>query len=211
MKKTLFILLILLLLTACGTQTTDIVEDTTSEEIILEEQIVEEVRALPDAEPYYYIYKDETREILGKTFKLNQIYSTGSVDITIEGKLYNIGGTKQEEIIDGLSFYIDLINTDYKDVNNNYVKIKVEELNLENNQYIIERFKRITIGDKDLYLKEVRTDGKITLAVYDKGTIVGEEERFGRGITEELNGIAVTNIKGYYLISYYAIIQAEQI
>jgi len=204
MNKILFIIPILLLFAACSStqliQLEEVNSSTESQEIIT----IEETE-LP--EPYYNISEGETIKILDKTITLKRIYQNPEIVLLVDGTEYTIKQTKQQEIIEDITAEIILTNTD--DLKNSYIVIKLEPLNLNDNEYIIRKNEITNVGTKDIILSESSSDGSIKINVYNKDTTIGYTENLNHGETATTNGLAVTNIKNYYLVNQYAIVQIE--
>lgn len=205
MNKVLFIIPILLLLAACSSETTQLEElktetqDTqTAIDIFIEADV---------PEPYYNLSEGETIKVLGKTITLKRIYQNPQIELVVDGEQTTIKQTKNQEIIDDITIEIILTNTD--NLKDNYVVLKIEPLILEDNQYIVEKNKITNIGNKDLILDSSKSDGSITINVYDKGTKIGDEDNLKRGETSTIYGLTITNVHNYYMVNQYAIVEVS--
>jgi hypothetical protein len=205
MKNTI-IALLLLLLAGCTTETVVLeeVESTSITALTVAELPVE----VEDIAPYYDFDEGETKIILGHEITL--------IDISLEPKVLvevdNIKGklieTKNEEIINTMKISIERL--DKTDINNPKATLKIEELDLEANQYIIQRNVRVQIEDKDVVLIDSKSSGHISVMVYDRNDMKSEEETLAKGESLEINSLTITNLKNYYKVNQYALITAYE-
>lgn len=205
-------LLILVLLAGCTAPQVEL-EEVVNESIIeeLPEVIIEEEPIIIEEQeqtgPYYDFYEGDTIEILGHSITLDKIHLNPEISLTVDSTETSIKETKSEEIIENLRILIQEIHDVYQQ--EKYVTLKVEELNLGENEYIIRKGEKIIIGDKELILEESRTNGYIQVSVYNKGSVMGETESVKRGESLSIYGVTVTNLKNYYKVDQYAWIIAE--
>ena len=151
MKK-LIALLFVVFLVGCTAPQVEL-EEVTNDSIIeeLPEVIVEEEPVIvEEAEtgPYYTFYEGDNKEILGHSITLTKIHLNPEITLTIDGTETSLKETKNEEIIDDMKILIQEIHDVY--LEEKYITLKVEELVLGENEYILRKNERITIGDKDL-------------------------------------------------------------
>lgn len=211
MKKIIAIVM-LLFLAGCTAPQVEL-EEVTNDSIIEElPQVIEEEPIVVEEEPketgpYYTFYEGDTQEILGHTITLDTIHLNPQVTITVDGEETTLKETKSEEIIDNLKMMIWEIHDVYQE--EKYISLKIEELQLEDNQYILRKGQRVTVGDKDLILEESRTNGYIQISVYNEGSSIGETESLKKGESVEIYGVTITNVKNYYKVNQYAWVIAE--
>lgn len=203
MKKYILLIFLFIFITACTNSQQTLKEVNNTQEIVISENIIE------DTAPYYNFTQGETRDILGNKIIVNNIYQKAMVDLSVNGDRIQITNTKSEEIIDGLKMQIQVFHYNQKDPLDTYVTLKIEELELQDNEYLIKQNQRQTINNKDVILELSRGDGKITVSVYDKGTIIGDTKSIQPGETAEIYGLKITNEKSYYKITQYALITVE--
>ncbi len=205
MKKLISLLILVFLVgcTAPQVELEEVVEESIIEElpevVVVEEPVLIEVK---ETGPYYDFYDGDTQEILGHSITLTKIYLYPEISLTVDNTETSIKETKNEEIIGNLKILIQEIHDVY--LEEKYVTLKIEELNLGENEYIAVKGERVTIGDKDLVLEESRTNGYIQVSIYDKGTLIGETESLKRGESLSIYGLTVTNLKNYYKVNQYA-------
>src|SRR3989338_8896520 len=184
MKKVIAILL-LLFLVGCSAPKVEL-EAVTNDSII--EELPEVIETEEISAPYYDFYEGDTKEILGKSITLEKIYLNPQIDITVGDTETGIKENYQEE---------------------KYVTLKIEKLELGENEYIIQKNEKRTIGTKDILLEESRTNGYIQVTVFNKGTSIGDTESVKHGESVEINEVTVTNLKNYYKIEQYAWVTIE--
>ncbi|MSR86043.1 hypothetical protein EXS74_01450 [Candidatus Woesearchaeota archaeon] len=209
MKK-LFTLFLLLILAGCSAPQVEL-QEVTKESVITEipdvvEEVMVEEPIEEDTPPYYYFFEGESKEILGSTITLLEVNSGPEVELTINGEDATIKNTKNEEIIGDLKVVIDSVTYSYNEENiqERSAILKVEELDLGNNEYIIRKGDITTVGSKDIILEESRGSNVIIVTVNDKGRISGYTEEIKRGESIYIYGITVTNLKNYYNDEQYA-------
>ncbi len=204
MKK-IFILIFLLLIAGCTEPVVEL-EEITGDSIFTEvPPLIQEIEQ--DTAPYYNFSEGDTKEILGREIKVTNIAKGPSVDLIIDGKEESLIETKNEELIDNLKVMIYFVKDEYNSTD--YVTLKIEEFYLYNNEYILKKGEKVNIYDKDVILEESRYDNSIFISVYDEGTKIGYTEKIKKGETISLYGVDVTNIKNYYKINQYALINIE--
>ena len=176
--KNIIIVLLLLLLAGCTTETV-VLEEVESTPITAMTVAELPVEVEEDIAPYYDFYEGETKIILGHEITLTDISLEPEVLVevdNIEGRLIE---TKNEEIINTMKISIERL--DKKDINNPKATLKIEELNLEANQYIIPKNVRVQIEDRDVVLTDSKSSGHISVMVYDRNDMKGEEETLAKG------------------------------
>ncbi|HIJ05159.1 MAG TPA: hypothetical protein HA370_03545 [Nanoarchaeota archaeon] len=203
MKKVIAILL-LLFLVGCSAPKVEL-EAVTNDSII--EELPEVIETEEISAPYYDFYEGDTKEILGKSITLEKIYLNPQIDITVGDTETGIKETKTEEIIEDVKIMIWEIQDNYQE--EKYVTLKIEKLELGENEYIIQKNEKRTIGTKDILLEESRTNGYIQVTVFNKGTSIGDTESVKHGESVEINEVTVTNLKNYYKIEQYAWVTIE--
>ena len=201
MKQILPILFILFLL-GCSTPQIELQEVTNKSIVEDIPQTIEQEEPEIDTFPYYNFSEGETKEILDHKISLIKMYTNSIVDITVDGKENTLQETKNEEIIDNLRIQIYLIHDEY--LQEKYATFKIEELILNDNEYILRKGEKITLDEKEIILEESKTNGYIQISVYNKGTVIGETQNIKRGESVEINGITITNLKNYYKVEQYA-------
>ena len=196
--------LLFLLLAGCSTET-----------IILEEISNVDITGMTVAEPteedtvpYYDFTEGETKTILGRSITISDIQQTPEVILLVDEVSGKLLETKKEEIVNYLRISINKI--DLTDINNQKVTLKIEDIHIENNQYILTKNTKTTIRNKDVFLTESRSSGNIEVTIYDKGTTKGDETRIASGETVEIYGLTITNIENYYRISQYALVSVQE-
>lgn len=203
MKK-LFTLFILLLLAGCTAPQIDL-EEVTDESAVEELPDIltneEEEEITENTAPYYNFTEGQTQEILGHEITVIKINPNPILDIIVDGKENTLKETKNEELIEDLKIQMYYIHDIY--LQEKYVTLKVEKLELEDNEYILRKDEKITIGDKDIVLEQSKTNGYIQISVYNKGTVIGDTQDIKRGSSLEINGVTITNIKNYYKVEQY--------
>ncbi|MDP3727844.1 MAG: hypothetical protein Q8R18_00150 [bacterium] len=204
--KTLIAIFLLLFVVACSAPKIEL-EEVTNDSIIGELPEIIEVVTEETSAPYYDFYEGDTREILGHSITLEKIYLNPQVDITVDNTEAGVKETKSEEIIEDLKITIWKINNNYQE--EKYVTFKIEALELGENEYIIQQNEKRTIGSKDIFLEESRTNGYIQVSVYNKGTLIGETKNVKSGESLEVYGVTVTNLKNYYKVEQYAWLMIE--
>ncbi len=212
MKK-LFTLFLLLLLAGCSAPQVEL-QEVTNQSIITEiPDVVElpEPDLLLDIGPYYDFSEGESKKILGSTITLVQVNQGPEVELTIDGEDTSIEDTKSEEIIGDLVISVDSVTYSYDEENIQVrsATLKVESLDLGDNEYILRKQERITVGVKDILLEESRGDGSIDVIVYDTGRNSGEDARIKRGESLYIYGVTITNLKNYYKTEQYAWVLIE--
>jgi hypothetical protein len=205
--KNIIIALLLLLLAGCTTETV-VLEEVESTPITAMTVAELPVEVEEDIAPYYDFDEGETKIILGHEITLTDISLEPKVLVevdNIEGRLIE---TKNEEIINTMKISIERL--DKTDINNPKATLKIEELDLQTNQYIIQRNVRVQIEDKDVVLTDSKSSGHISVMVYDRNNMKGEEETLAKGESLEINGLTITNLKNYYKVNQYALITAYE-
>jgi len=209
----LFVFITLLsLLVSCTSEPATLTELTGS--TVIEEAVLEEEEALSE-EPqtatvqYYDFTEGETREVFGHTITVTTISTSAMIDILVDNDATSIKETKSEEIVGRLKISIEAFDYGYAPKGETFVTMKFEELELEDNELIIEKGVRQTVGNKDILLESSRTDGAIYVSVYGKGTTIGDTQKIHTGETVEVYGLKITNIKNYYKVRQYAWVLVE--
>lgn len=206
MKK-IILALMLLLIAGCTTETAvleEIQESPITAMTVAEIPVLEE-----DTSPYYTFTEGETKIIDDHKITLTEITLEPKVFVEVDGIEGSLVETKNEEIINEVKIYIDKI--DRTDINNPIITLKIEELNLEDNQYILIKNTRVRIENKDVILLNSKSSGHISIMVYDKNDIKGEDGTLAKGETLELNSLSITNLKNYYKVSQYAIVEVQKL
>ena len=203
--KTIILLVIIVLLAGCTAPQVELEEVTESDTEEVSDLITEEDL---DTSPYYNLSEGETIVVLGHEISLTKIYPNPEVDIIVDNKETKIKETKNEEIIDDLRMMIYFIHDEY--LQEKYVTLKIENLELGENEYILHKGERLTLGSQDIVLESSKTDGYIQVSVFNKGTIIGETKEIKREETLEVNGISITNLKNYYKVEQYAWLIIEE-
>lgn len=208
MKK-LFAIFLLLLLAGCTGPKVEL-QEVTNESIITEipEIVVGEEQ---DTAPYYNLTEGETKEILGSTITLTDIQSGPRIDMVVDGKELSIENTKSEELSGDLSILIQNVIYFYDEQHKQQrrVILKIEQFQLAENEYILQRGQRTSIGNKDIILEESKADGSIKVTVNDKGRNTGESETIKHSETVYIYGMTITNVKNYYKTNQYTLISVE--
>ena len=204
--KNLIITLLLLLIAGCSTET-NVLEEISSNPItsmtIAEPQEPKE----EDTSPYYEFTEDETQIILGHKITILEIEQEPKITIRIDDISGNILETKNEELINGLKISINKL--DFSDIKNLKVTLKIEEFELEDNQYIITKNIKTTIENKDVVLTDSKSTGHINVIVYDKDDLKSEDSSIASGESVELNGLLITNLDNYYKVTQYALVMIQ--
>ena len=198
MKK-LFLPLLLVLLTSCTAPQVEL-KEITNESIVKELPII--TIAEENTSPYYNFTEGETKEILERSITVLKIYPEPEIDILVDNAQTTIKETKNEEIIKDLKISINQIYNENAQTKS--LTLKIEPLELGENEYIIRKSEKNTVNNKDIILEESRSDKTITITVYDEGTIVGDTDKIKRGETKTIYGITITNLKNYYKSTQYA-------
>ena len=128
MKK-IILAFLLLLIAGCSTET--VILEEVSDNLITGAVVAEPV----DTTPYYDFTEGETKTILGHSVTISDISQTPEVIVIVDGISGKLIETKNQEIINKLIIQTDKM--DFSDINNLKVTLKIEELNAEENQYII--------------------------------------------------------------------------
>lgn len=207
MKK-IIIILLLLLIAGCTTKTI-VLEEVQTNPITAMTVAEPSVEAKKDTAPYYEFAEDETKIILGHEITLTDVALEPEVLVeidNIEGKLIE---TKNEEIINGIRIYIERLNR--SDINNPKATLMIEELKLTDNQYIIPKYVRVEIENKDVVLIDSKNTKHIYVSVFNMNDMQSEDGYIAQGETVELNGLLITNLKNYYKVNQYALIEAQEL
>ena len=163
-----------------------------------------------DTAPYDNFTEGETKDLLGHTITVTKIYTTPQIDIEVDGFSTSIKETKTEEIIKGLKIAVQVFEYDYSATGNTFITLKIEELLLGENEYLVEKGAPVVVGDKEVYLDESRYDGAIYVSVYDKGEKTGDKEKIRSGETKEVYGLTITNTQNYFRVRHYAILEITE-
>ncbi len=205
MKK-IFAIFLLIILAGCTAPQVNL-EEVTDESLVDEDSDTTNKEETSETAPFYNLTEGQTIEVLGHEISLTKIYPNPEVDIIIDNQETKLKETKNEEIIDDLKIMIYLIHDVY--LQEKYVTLKIEKLELGENEYILQKGERITIGNQDVVLESSQTDGYIQVSVFNKGTIIGETEEIKRGASLEIEGLTITNLKNYYKVEQYAWVTIE--
>jgi hypothetical protein len=161
---------------------------------------------------YYTFYLDETQTIFDVEITLDKIGgSDGVATFYINGEKKTFEQTKLLEIIEGLYMFVQERNYMGSSSSDNYVVLKIEELGLEYNQYVVYKNFKVQTGDYFVLLTEAQSSGKIHLNVYDQGLITSDEGYVREGETEDFLDITITNMNSFYKEGQYAVIEINPI
>jgi hypothetical protein len=200
MKKRFFVLSLLILLTACSSNIQELQEvNQTETTIILDDSELQK--------PYYNLTSGQIQEILGKSVTINKIYSTGEIDLTVDNTKTSIKETGSEEIINNL--WITMISKSgiLKETS---VILKIEPVILDDNQYLLEKNVLTKIQGKWFSISESKSNGNIQLIVYNsQDSKSSESYGLKHGETININGLSVTNVRNFYKVNQYAILEIK--
>ena len=211
-----FALLLTLILASCAPapvqleEEQEVVEETEvmEEEEEQVEEVVEEEEEMEDG--FYKFWDGETHEILGRSITFVETYQPITVVLVVDGEEVRITNTKQDEIINGLRIELDTWVFESSTSKNNFVILKIAELDLANNQFLIHEAARMNVGDKDVRLEESKSNGYILLSVYEADSSEGDTDvRIRPGGSEKVNGLTITNLENWWQHNEYAIIQID--
>ncbi|MFH1972376.1 MAG: hypothetical protein ABIJ18_02755 [archaeon] len=208
-KLIMALLLTLFLVTSCIN--IDIPEEKTGEnepiEVIVvdEEPVIEEklVEELPEGQ-YLLIY-GETITAKGMTIKITDLTSTSQMTMLLNGQEKKLTETKRKEIYNG--YYFQMLEYNYKgNTPTSTVLLEITEYVPGENEYLIEKSVKKTIGEVDVILQESKSDGYIKINVCDKGSTIYCETYVSimKGTSTEVKGYTIKNIENFYKNNQYA-------
>ncbi|MAG78192.1 hypothetical protein CL616_02380 [archaeon] len=216
--KIIITLLILLLVTSCITVEVA-KEDTPEEETILIEpgEIIEEIieEEIEEVQEFdlsvetneYKINLGSSQTVENMNIEVTGMTSSAELTFNLDGEQKKIRETKTKEIYN--NYYFSIQEYYYKgDSSNSYVVLKIEPINLESNQYLIDKGYTVNVLEKDITLEDSKSDGYIRVSVCNEETLICESfVTINKGESKEILGLTVKNIESYYRIKQYAILE----
>lgn len=193
-KKILITLIIFLFVCGCVQQQVEQQEKTDGPEVELGEGTLNVDEQGAPQENIFTISKGNHIMFNSKKVTIKDLNFDNELILDVDGKELVFFHTKQKEIFQGLiitpqEFHLDKISDD------TYAVIKIEELKLEPNQYLVYYNQEISIpGKGKVILKDVFTDnmdGVFVKVITEKGT---DYARIKKGETVELFELKITNI-----------------
>ena len=213
--KIIITLLILLLVTSCIIVEVA-KEDTPEEETILIEpgEIIEEIieEEIEEVQEFdlsvetneYKINLGSSQTVENMNIEVTGMTSSAELTFNLDGEQKKIRETKTKEIYN--NYYFSIQEYYYKgDSSNSYVVLKIEPINLESNQYLIDKGYTVNVLEKDITLEDSKSDGYIRVSVCNEETLICESfVTINKGESKEILGLTVKNIESYYRIKQYS-------
>ena len=176
----------------------------------IEKQTIQENTAPPfRTEATYFI--GNQFEIDGTILSVSSISSDGKLTLLNNGKEFIISGTKNPAKIGSKEIMISKLNLE-PPLEKRYVELVIEDILLDENEYILDFNKEITVLGKKIVLRDVMNGDAPTIQVQVSQGLEGDTENIVKGKTEEFLGLKITHIRSNSrAISYekYAIVRIE--